>query len=266
MRSKTILSAAAFAIAAGVAAPASADVMKLQPRPGVELRLGVEVRGNERAIVLLFAGGHGMLNIDESGRPQGLRGNFLIRARSYLAGRGIGVVLVDAPSDHLGGNGLTGYRTSSAHAAEIGMAVAAIRQRFPGKAVWLAGTSNGTVSVAAAAAYLQGAQRPDGVVFTSSITQQSRLNGSVFNVSLANYSGAALVASHEGDGCRFTPAADAPRLLAALAGAQPKKLITFNGGSSPRSEPCEAFSQHGFIGLEGQVMNAIADFILRPSS
>ena len=266
MRSQTILSAAVIAVAAAVAAPASAEVMKLTPRPGVELRLGVEGRGNERAIVLLFAGGHGMLRIDENGQPQGLRGNFLIRARGYLAGRGIGVVMVDAPSDHLGGSGLTGYRTSSAHVAEIGMAVAAIRQRFPGKAVWLAGTSNGTVSVAAAAAYLQGAQRPDGVIFTSSITQQTRLNGSVFNVSLASYTGPALVASHEGDGCRATPAADAPRLLAALAGARPKKLLTFNGGSPPRSEPCEAFSQHGFVGIEGQVMNAIADFILRPGS
>jgi hypothetical protein len=265
MRSKTILSAAAIVIAAGIAAPASADVIKLTPRPGVELRLGVEVRGNERAIVLLFAGGNGKLQIDESGQPQGLRGNFLIRARNYLAARGIGVVLVDAPSDHLGGDGLTGYRTSSSHVAEIGMAVAAIRQRFPGKAVWLAGTSNGSVSVAAAAAYLQGARRPDGVVFTSSVTQQTRLNGSVFNVSLANYSGPALVASHEGDGCRATPAADAPRLLAALSSAQPKKVQIFSGGQPPRGDPCEAFSQHGFIGIEGQVMNAIADFILRPT-
>lgn len=263
MKSKALHFVAVAALIAGFSTPASADLLTLQPRPGVELRLGVEARGNERAIVLLFAGGHGKLQLDESGMPRGLRGNFLIRARGQLAARGLGVVLVDAPSDHQGENGLTGARLASAHAAEIGMAVATIRQRF-GKPVWLIGTSNGTVSVAGAAAQLQGAQAPDGVVFTSSITQPTRRNASVFGASLANYAGAALVVAHEGDECRATPAADAPRLLAALAGARPKKLLTFAGGSPPRSEPCEAFAQHGFLGIEAKVMNAIADFILRP--
>lgn len=265
MKSKTLLPIAAAAFAAGFSAPASAELLTLQPRPGVELRLGVEARGNERAIVLLFAGGHGKLQLDEGGLPRGLRGNFLIRARGQLAARGLGVVLVDAPSDRQGENGLTGARLASAHAAEIGMAVAALRQRF-GKPVWLVGTSNGTVSVAGAAAQLEGAQAPDGVVFTSSITQPTRRNASVFGASLANYTGAALVVAHEGDQCRATPAADAPRLLAALAGARPKKLLTLAGGSPPRSEPCEAFAQHGFLGIELQVMNAIADFILRPGN
>jgi hypothetical protein len=265
MRSKTILSAAALAFAAGWCVPASAELVRLQPRPGVELRLGVEARGGVQAVALLFAGGHGRLTLDGSGQPQTLRGNFLIRARHQLGARGIAVVLVDAPSDHQGDAGLTGYRQSATHAAEIGLAVAAMRQRF-GRPVWAVGTSNGSLSVASAAAQLHGAQRPDGAVFTSSVTQPTRRNGSVFDVSLASYTGAALVASHEGDGCRATPAADAPRLLAALAGSRPKKLLIFNGGSPPRGDPCEAFSQHGFVGIEGQVMNAIADFILRPGS
>jgi hypothetical protein len=265
MRSRTILAAAAIAFAAGWSIPASAELVKLQTRPGVELRLGVEARGNVQAVALLFAGGHGRLSLDDGGQPQTLRGNFLIRARHFLAARGIAVVIVDAPSDRQSEAGLTGYRQSGAHAAEIGMAVAAMRQRF-GRPVWVVGTSNGSLSVASAAAQLHGAQRPDGAVFTSSVTQQTRRNGSVFDVSLASYTGAALVASHEGDGCRATPAADSPRLLGALSAARPKKLLTFNGGSPPRGDPCEAFSQHGFVGIEGQVMNAIADFILRPGS
>lgn len=264
MRSKAILAAAALSVAAG-SFPASAELATLQPRPGVELRLGIEARGNVQAVALLFAGGHGRLSLDASGQPQTLRGNFLIRARHFLAARGIAVVMVDAPSDRQGESGLTGYRQSGTHAAEIGLAVAAMRQRF-GRPVWVVGTSNGSLSVASAAAQLQGAQRPDGGVFTSSVTQRTRLNGSTFDVSLASYTGAALVASHEGDGCRATPASDAPRLLGALSAARPKKMLTFNGGSTPRGDPCEAFSQHGFVGIEGQVMNAIADFILRPGN
>ena len=72
--------------------------------------------------------------------------------------------------------------------------------------------------------------------------------------------------SHERDGCQATPASDSPRLLQALASARPKKVLLLTGGSPPRSDPCEAMSQHGFIGIEAQAMNAIADFILRPGN
>mgnify|MGYP001217054477 CR=1 FL=1 len=265
MRSAFLVLFAAAVAAVDHAAPAAAELVTLQPRPGVELRLGVEARGNERAVALLFAGGHGKIELDGAGQPQGLRGNFLIRARRHLAARGIGLVLVDAPSDRQGERGLAGWRLTAAHAADIGLAVRTIRQRFR-RPVWLVGTSAGTASVAAAATYLSGADRADGVVFTSSITATSRRStGTVFDVALANYTGAALVAAHEGDTCAVTPPAGAPRLLAALSGARPKKLQMFSGGLPPKSAPCEARSQHGFLGIEPQVMGAIADFILRPS-
>ena len=63
-----------------------------------------------------------------------------------------------------------------------------------------------------------------------------------------------------------TPPSGARQLFSALAGARPKKIQMFSGGSPPRSEPCEAFAQHGYIGIEAPVMNGIADFILRPSN
>lgn len=257
---------AAIIAATVFSAGAAAELVTLQPRPGVELRLGVEVRGNERAVALLFAGGHGKIELDGVGQPQGLRGNFLIRARRHLAARGIGLVLVDAPSDRQGERGLAGWRLTAAHAADIGLAVRTIRQRYA-RPIWLVGTSAGTASVAAAAAYLAGPDRPDGVVFTSSITATTRRGaGTVFDVALANYTGPAYIAAHEGDACVATPPSDAPRLLAALAAARPKKLQTFSGGLPPRSAPCEAFAQHGFLGVEPQVMNAIADFILHPGN
>lgn len=263
--SSTLFSAIAGALLLG--APAAAELVKLPVRPGVELRIAIEPpSGQAAAYALIFAGGHGKIQLDDSGQPHGLRGNFLIRARQLLSARGIGLVLVDAPSDRQGERGLAGYRLSAEHAADIGQAVGAVRQRF-GRPVWLVGTSAGTASVAIAAASLAGAQRPDGVVFTSSITRQFRGRGNtVFNANLAAFSGPAYVISHEGDACEATPAADAPRLLQALAGARPKKLQIFTGGSPPQSEPCEARSQHGFLGIEAQVMNAIADFILRPGN
>ena len=34
-----------------------------------------------------------------------------------------------------------------------------------------------------------------------------------------------------------------------------------SGGDPPKSDPCEAMSQHGFLGIEGQAVDAIAKFI-----
>ncbi len=265
MRLATRVIAALMLLAAAVAAPASAELVRIPLRPNAELRIAIELpAGPTAAYALLFAGGHGKIRLDETGEPRGLRGNFLIRARRHLTARGIGVVLVDAPSDHQGEAGLWPYRMHHDYAGDMGQAVNLVKRRF-GRPVWLVGTSAGSLSVANAAARLSHANRPDGIVFTSSMTRPPRRRPlSVFDVHLAAYTGPALVVSHGQDGCFATPAADAPRLLAALAAAHPKKLVIVTGGSPPQSEPCEAFSQHGFLGIEMQVMNAIADFILQP--
>lgn len=266
MRSPAGAIAATMLLAAAAAAPAAAELVRIPLRPNAELRIAIEPpAGPAAAYALLFAGGHGKIQLDGAGEPRGLRGNFLIRARNHLKARGIGVVLVDAPSDYQGEAGLWPYRMHHDYAGDMGQAVNLVKRRF-GRPVWLVGTSAGTLSVANAAARLSHANRPDGVVFTSSITRPSRRRTeTVFSVHLAAYNGPALVVSHEQDGCFATPAADAPRLLAALAAARPKKMLILNGGSPPRSEPCEAFAQHGFLGIEAQAMNAIADFILRPA-
>ncbi len=262
-------SAFAYVLLASTLAPlpAAAELVKLQPRPGVELRIAIEpARGPAAAYALIFAGGHGMIRLDEGGTPRGLAGNFLIRSRAQLTARGIGIVLVDAASDQQGAEGLWEVRLAPVHAGDIGVVVRHIRQRF-GRPVWLVGTSAGSLSVANGAARLAGADRPDGVVFTSSITQPTRRRSvTVFSADLARYTGPALVASHDADTCVATPAADAPRLLAALAAARPKRLRTFAGGSPPRSDPCEAFAPHGFLGIEAEVMAAIADFIRAPGN
>lgn len=40
-----------------------------------------------------------------------------------------------------------------------------------------------------------------------------------------------------------------------------KELIAVSGGDPPRSDPCEAFSRHGYIGIEDQVVDSIARWI-----
>ena len=38
-------------------------------------------------------------------------------------------------------------------------------------------------------------------------------------------------------------------------------VVLLSGGDTPKSDPCEAMSQHGFLGIEGQAVDAIAKFI-----
>ena len=77
--------AAAIGIAAGLAAHANAELVKLQPRPGVELRISIERPRSAAAYALIFAGGHGKIQLDESGEPPLSIRSFLGRAAASAA-------------------------------------------------------------------------------------------------------------------------------------------------------------------------------------
>lgn len=70
-----------------------------------------------------------------------------------------------------------------------------------------------------------------------------------------------LVVHHREDGCSATQYIDVPRMMSRLKNPPKRELLTFEGGDRPRSDPCEAFSHHGSIGLDAQVVTAIARWI-----
>lgn len=67
--------------------------------------------------------------------------------------------------------------------------------------------------------------------------------------------------SHRDDGCYVTPPSALPRLLRTAAAAPRKDSRLLSGGLPPKSGPCEARSQHGFLGIEDQAVKAVADWI-----
>ena len=93
-----------------------------------------------------------------------------MRSRALFAERGFLAAVVDAPSDRTA-DGLTGFRSTEAHARDIAGLIAFVKQRAS-VPVWLVGTSMGTVSAANAAARLP--QGVEGLVLTSSVTRASR--------------------------------------------------------------------------------------------
>jgi len=78
--------------------------------------------------LMLLAGGSGHVDLDDQGCPRALRGNSLVRFISLFGAGGFGTALVDAPSDHLGQDGLGGFRIDAAHAEDLGRIVAELRR------------------------------------------------------------------------------------------------------------------------------------------
>jgi hypothetical protein len=70
-----------------------------------------------------------------------------------------------------------------------------------------------------------------------------------------------LVVHHEQDGCKKCPFSAVPDLMKKLDGTKRKELFTFRGGSNV-GDPCEARAYHGFNGLEQDVVNKIAAWIV----
>jgi pimeloyl-ACP methyl ester carboxylesterase len=252
-----VAGAVLVAVAAASPAPAADELRTVATRPGVTVSLLLlRPAGAPVASVVLFAGGNGALGL-AAGRP-GLAGNFLVRNRARFADQGLLVAVIDTPSDRPAG--LDGFRTSAAHAADVRAVVAALRQEAAAP-VWLVGTSMGTVSAASAAARLT-AGGPDGLVLSSTVTRQGRERPeSVGDVRLKDIRIPTLVVHHRDDKCRATPYADTAGLLRDLARAPRRELLSVDGGDPPQSGPCEPRSAHGFVGLDAEVVGAIAAWI-----
>jgi pimeloyl-ACP methyl ester carboxylesterase len=252
--------AIAAALGASLPSPGAAadeEVRTVSTRPGVtESFLLVRPPGAPTASVILLAGGDGVVALKPTG-PTRLQGNFLVRTRGRFAAEGLLVAVLDAPSDH---SSLWNFRTTKDHAADLKAAIAALREIAP-VPVWLVGTSMGTLSAANAAARLREGG-PDGIVLTSSVSENSRMSGeSVRRVALGDIRVPVLIVHHRHDACRSSPYAWASDMPRALKKAPVREVLTFDGGSPPISDPCEAKSAHGYLGLESEVVRAIAAWI-----
>lgn len=248
----------AAALAPRPAPAADEEVRTVPTRPGVtESFLLVRPEGAPVASVIIFAGGDGNLALTPAGLG-GLQGNFLVRTRQRWTREGFLVAILDSPSDHP--RGMWNFRTTKEHAADVKQAIAAMRDLAP-VPVWLIGTSMGTLSAA------NGASRnaeggPDGIVLTSSVTGTSKQSyETVLHGGLEDIRVPTLVVHHKYDSCQASPYSGAEAIMKTLKGAPAKELLAFEGGSPPISPPCEARAAHGYLGIEPQVVSAIAAWI-----
>lgn len=236
-------------------------VVDIPTRPGVSQRfVYIAPAATPRASVILFAGGHGGLQISERGSYGWGAGNFLVRTRQQFADAGLAVAVIDAPSDRLSPPFLSGRRQTPEHAADVLAVIAWLKQQAPGP-VWLVGTSRGTQSAAYIATEAgPGQGGPDGIVLTSTILADSN-SRAVPKMAMDKLAIPVLVLHHTQDGCRVCLFSDMPLLMDKLAKTPRAELISMSGGIT-QGDPCEAMAYHGFNGLEAEVVGRISRWVL----
>jgi hypothetical protein len=213
-----------------------------------------------RSSVILMTGGNGLLQLDATGTITASTGNFLIRSADLFLRNGLNVMMADAAPAHPTGLNFVA-RLSVAHAAELQGFINAAISRW-GKPVWVVGTSNGSISGVTAAGFQPALAGLNGVVLTSPVTQLTPGTLPTFNLYVSRITVPAAVVWHEADPCSFSPPAGSAALFAAIPSTE-KGSRTFDKGHSVATDPCGAFSEHGFAGIEERVVARIARFIHR---
>jgi predicted esterase len=237
------------------AAWAADSYVSIPTREGITSGYWWMQRDDAKANLILLSGGGGGIGL-QNGAPQS--NNFLIRSRDLFAQAGFHVALLGNASDLRQLD--PALRASQQHVQDIAAVLTHIRARnsLP---IWLIGTSQGTISAAAAAISLGDAI--DGLVLTAAYTDFSTPT-SVPRQAIATIKQPVLVMSHADDSCRVTRPHEASNIVSGLKQARVKKLLIVKGGGDPRGDECQALHYHGFIGMEAQAVKLITDWIAAP--
>ncbi|QWD77662.1 alpha/beta hydrolase [Polynucleobacter sp. MWH-Svant-W18] len=204
---------------------------------------------NAKAVVLLFPGGGGVLNLQDDGSTT--NGHTFVRSKDLWAQYGIDSVLVDTPYDL--GAGMRNSRSIRDHQQRILNVVNYYKEKL-NLPVWIFGHSMGTVSVTE---FVNGGKEKEklisGVIVAG--TYRSATVDSDITVPV-------LAIHHVDDGCASTPFASSERIIE----NRPKKLssqfIQIDGGIS-EGDVCGSRAYHGFNQKEPEFIKAAAQFILR---
>jgi hypothetical protein len=230
-----ILTLAAVALAALDGGPAAAQSVSGISVDGVSAAL-LMPGGRPRGAIILLAGGDGQIGVGGDGSiARG--GNQLVRTRRAYAARGFAVLVPE-------GN------------VNVAAAVRLMSKYGP---VTLVGTSRGTQR---AARGIAAGARPARLVLTAGFLSNASGDGDNVMAIVGSPSTLppTLVVHHRRDGCRVTrPEGVAPFLKWARGKA---RVVWLDGGRSS-GRACGARAYHGFAGIDGRVVAAVAGFAAR---
>ncbi|HKA40294.1 MAG TPA: alpha/beta hydrolase [Burkholderiales bacterium] len=206
--------------------------------------------------VAIFPGSPGYINLRmEGGEIQNdQRGGFLIRTRRLFLQDGYLTVVIDAPSDQQP-NFPPEFRESRRYGEDIKAVVEAVSKKY-GSLDWtFAGHSEGSISAAHAARMLPGEVKR--VVLTASVVNPNPRGRGLSASEVAQIKVPVLWVHHRNDPCQYTQY----RTVRSYAQETKTPLLTVTGASGHKGKACMAFTEHGFVGMEGKTVRAILSWI-----
>ena len=242
----------------GAVAHAEGTLFKVPTRPEVKTTLFWEPVEGAKATVFLFPGGGGGFGKVEDGKPTS--NNFLVRSAPYFTANGFNVAIFGRPSDSEDLD--YADRISDTHMADVRKVLDFVKTQS-GAALWIVGTSRGTISAAATAIHAQGDIA--GLVLTSSVVNYKKA-GAVPKQDLAAIRVPVLVFHHSKDACIHCRPDEVPAAFKGFRNAPIKKLVFVDGGANPTGDVCAGQHWHGFIGMEKEAVATISDWINNPAN
>jgi hypothetical protein len=183
-----------------------------------------------------------------------MRGNFLVRSRRHWLDGETLVLVVDAPSDQWATFGQS-FRATPRYGADVAALLHEAAQKF-GVADWtFVGTSEGSVSAFHAAR--MNPQLARRLILTSSLWRATRNGAGLSDADWSALKVPLLIVHHADDPCEFTAYRDAQR----HAEKARSPLLTVRGGGPPKGGACQAFTAHGFVGVERAVVLAMRSWV-----
>jgi pimeloyl-ACP methyl ester carboxylesterase len=191
----------------------------------------------------------------ENGEPQyELRGNFLVRSRRHWLDEETLVAVVDAPSDQWTAFSQD-FRSTARYGADIGVLLNELTRVFSVGEWTLVGTSEGSISAFHAARMNPTLARR--VILTASLMSPTRNGPGLTGARFEELAAALLWVHHQDDPCEYTSYREARR----YAERTRAPLVTVRGGGPEKGGACQAFTAHGFVGLERPVVLAMRSWI-----
>ena len=206
--------------------------------------------------VAIFPGSPGYINLkaDDGAIRHDQPGGFLIRARRHFIEDGFLTVVIDAPSDQQG-SFYHAFRESPRYGEDIKGVMEAVAKKFGAQDWTFAGHSEGSVSAVHAARMLPAEAKR--VALTASVVSPSQRGRGVEVGDVRQIRVPVLWVHHRNDPCRFT------QYFRVRSYAEETKtpLLTVTGAGQRRGDPCMAFTEHGFVGMEVKVVKALLSWI-----
>jgi hypothetical protein len=206
--------------------------------------------------IALFPGYPGIMKLEEQlGQPQfEMRGNFVVRSRRHWLDEQTLIAVIDAPSDQWT-SFTQDFRTTARYGADVGKLLEEINRKLAVAQWTLVGTSEGSVSAFHAAR--MNPQIAKRLILTSSVWGPTRNGPGLSGAKWDELSAALLWVHHEDDPCQFTSYRDAKR----YAERTRAPLVTVRGGGPEKGGACQAFTAHGFVGVEREAVAAMRSWV-----